>query len=96
MKIPKSIKVGGRIYSVRFVKHLWRRSGFKGHIVFDTQEIELDDEIGEADVFTIFLHEAIHAIDKIFGENNLEESKVNMLAEGLYQVFSDMGITFTK
>ena len=96
MKIPESIKVGGRIYGIDFIKGLWQRTGFKGHIIFNTQEIEIDGDISEADMHTIFLHETIHAIDKIWGNNDLSESQVNMVAEGLYQVFSDMGITFTR
>ena len=96
MKIPKSIKVGGRIYSIEFVKNLWRVSGYKGHIIFDTQQIEIDSDNGKADTSTIFLHETIHAIDKIWGNNDMSESQVNMIAEGLYQVLSDMGITFER
>ena len=96
MRIPKSIKVGGRTYTIEFKKNLWRETGFKGHIIFDTQQIEMDDSLGSADLSTIFFHETIHAIDRIWGNNDLSESETNFLAEGLFQVLSDMGITFER
>ena len=80
MKIPKSIKVGGRTYTIEFKKKLWRESGYKGHITFDTQQIVMDDILGSADLSTIFLHETIHAIDKNWGNNDMSESQLNMFS----------------
>jgi len=96
MKIPESIKVGGRIYEVRFVNNLWRNTGNKGFITFNSHLIELDASLPEPDIGVVFIHEVIHAGDKQYGGNTLAEDKTDIVAETIYQVFSDMGIRFER
>lgn len=96
MIIPKSIKVGGRIYTVKLVKDLWRNTGHKGFITFHAHLIELDTDLPEPDMGVIFFHEVIHAGDKQYGGNTLGEDKTDIISETVYQVLSDMGITFER
>jgi len=97
MKIPKSIKVGGHTYKVSFVEKLWMREGNIGQVRHNTdQAIELDTALHPEQTTATFLHETLHAIDKVYNGGALSEDAIDAMAEGLLQVLSDMGITFEK
>lgn len=96
MKIPKSIRVGGFTYKVEFTDNLWRSDGYKGCVCWHTRTITLDVNNDAQEQGYNFLHEVTHAVDKHFNQDGLDEKEVSAIANGLYQVLSDMGITFSK
>ncbi len=40
------------------------------------------------------LHELLHAISTIYANDQLEENEIESLAEGLWQVFEQLGVIF--
>ncbi len=96
MKIPKSIKVGGHTYKIVWDEHLWHEENIHGQADYVNHTITLDPYGHSEMIAVVFIHEVLHVIDKHFDNKALTEEEIDSLGEGLFQVFSDMGITFTK
>lgn len=97
MKIPKFIKVGGHTYEVVFAEGLWMRDGLVGQARHYTEQtLEVEAALCPEGIGLSFVHETLHAIDRIYNNHALSEDAVDALAEGLFQVLSDMGITFER
>jgi len=97
MKIPPSIKVGGHTYTVSFVEKLWMREGNLGQARHNTDQIiELEVALHPEQTAATFLHEVMHVVDRVYNKGSLSEDAIDAMAEGLFQVLSDMGITFEK
>lgn len=96
MKIPESIKVGGHTYKIEWVKNLIRDDGNRGCVYWHLHLLRFDDNMSQ-DTFTVsFLHEMIHCIDRHYCNDHIAEDDTSALAEGLFQIFIDMGITFER
>lgn len=96
MKIPESIKVGGHTYKIIFSETLWIREGNIGQARHNTdQTIELEVRLHPDQTAASFLHEMLHAIDRVYNKGSLAEDEIDAIAEGLFQVLSDMGIFFS-
>lgn len=97
MKIPKSIKVGGHTYKVILRDYLWMEEGNIGQARHNTNQIiEIDPKLHPEQIGCTFWHEVLHTINRIYNNNQLGEDDVNAISEGLFQVLSDMGITFER
>ncbi len=97
MKLPESVEVGGFTYKIRTDKESsleLKRSNCCGLTKYDPQEIFLDTDMSQECLLATFLHETIHAIDRVFRCGELTEDQVHSLANGLQQILKDMGITF--
>lgn len=101
MKIPKSVKVGGRDYSILF-PHTFTDSSRTLYGQHDpagqTIKIAEKDEFGcvrhDQSVAHTFLHELLHAIDNVYNGGRVNgwekgEETIDQLADGLMQVFAD-------
>jgi len=95
MKIPKEIKVGGHIYKVICPYHFKDRTDRVGACDSLKNEIVIGDDNGNGEkrnkntIEQTFFHEMLHAIDKVYNADKLEEEVVERLSEGLYQVLKD-------
>ena len=97
MKIPKTIKVGGHTYQVVFTEGLWMKEGNIGVSHHNTNQIiQIDPKIHPEQIGCTFWHETIHAINRVYNNNQLGESDVDAISEGVFQVFSDLGIIFER
>ena len=97
MKIPESIKVGGHTYRVLFRDDLWLEEGNVGQARHNTRQIiEIDPKLDPEQIGCTLWHEIIHTINRIYNNNQLGERDIDAVAEGLFQVLSDMGITFER
>ena len=96
MKIPKTIKVGGHTYEVVIDEHLWHNENLHGQVDYNNQVITLDTYGHPQQLSATFIHEVLHAIDRYFNNKALTEDEIDSMAEGLFQVLSDMGITFER
>ena len=95
MKIPKSVRIGGVEYDVRFEKNVRVENLLAyGRINYDNCEIVLSETDGVAHQrrCQTLLHEILHGIRNHAGlEIEDEEEVVEMFAKGLYQVLQDNG-----
>ena len=96
--IPSSLKIGGFTVSVCMDKETQKLLDEKciyGQYSSLQLQIRLkNDLIPELFNYT-FLHELIHAIDNIYCSDKLDEGTVNGIANGLLQVFEQLGIRFS-
>lgn len=100
MKIPESVRIGGVEYAVTYVDNLRHGSqAAYGHISFDDSVIELSGTDGTEHQkrCMILWHEIIHGIVEHANmdiPNSDEESIVDTIAKGVYQVLQDNGRRF--
>ena len=94
MKIPQTIKIGGKKIKVRVSKTKYP-SGDVGEWDGNRYIIKLDNLI-DAPIERIeecFLHEIIEAINQMY-ELKLRHWKINMLSEVLFQILKDNNLDF--
>ena len=107
MRIPKSVKVGGHIFGVKYPKvidggisagELRYHEGIlplAQFVKFD-QEKPPNIKAAKQSLEAVFIHEVVHAIDIIYNGHCLTEKEVKCLGEGLYQVIKDNPDIFRK
>ena len=89
MKIPKSLKIGGKVYSVEITDMLTLGSAnYSGEILYSDLVIRICPS-AKAKMEADFVHEMIHGIFSHLGYSEQDEKKVDELAEALYAVFVD-------
>ena len=94
MKIPKKITIGSHTYKVRISTDLWKREGLFGSAQHNIQLIEIETGQHPEGVHISFVHELLHCVDKCYNNHALAEETIDALAEGLSQVFLQLGIKF--
>lgn len=94
MKIPKTIKIGWRTYTIQFTEERRNEKGdlldgqidFTNHVIYIYKNLPFEDE-----KIVAFLHEIIHGI--FFSQGHSEwgdnEELVEAVSEGIFQVMSD-------
>ena len=96
MKIPKKIKIGGKIYKVEETDRLNLGSAnYSGEIDYMALVIRIvpaAQQKMEAD----FLHEMLHGIFDHLGYSEHDEKKIDELAHALYMVIQDNPKIFEK
>ena len=96
MKIPKTVKVGGHTYEIKYASDLVRDDNQLGVMCWQRGEMLLESRQSESSLATTFLHEMLHAIDRHYNSRRLSEEDTDRLSEGLFQALSDMGISFER
>jgi len=94
IKFPKTVKVGGMIYNIIFPyifidqpTYLGLHNGVSTAIrIADTyQECKRENQI----ILEIYIHELLHAIDFVYGLDNIDEPILGVYARALLQVLQD-------
>lgn len=96
MKIPKSIPCASHEFKCQFRKNLIRDFACRGQVVFPMLEVLLDDTLEGTQLASVFWHEVLHIIDRIYCDQSVREEDIASLAEGMAQVTKSMGITFER
>ena len=94
MKIPKTVKIGWRNYTVKFIDERRDEKGnlLDGEIDLTNHFIYIDETIAnEEEKMIVFLHEVVHGIfhnqrHNKYGNN---EELVEAISEGLFQLVRD-------
>lgn len=98
MKIPKHIKVGGKVYGVLYPHTFTEVGNLSGQSCHLTNTIRLSiqgaggERRARENVEEVFVHEVLHCVDVVYNAGKLDEDTVDRLAQGLYQVLSDSGL----
>jgi Zn-dependent peptidase ImmA (M78 family) len=93
MKIPKTIKIGWRTYTIKFVEQWRDETGelLDGFIDFNDHIIYINDNLNEDEKVVTFLHEVEHGI--FYSQGHLEwsenEELVTSISEGAFQLMKD-------
>lgn len=93
MKIPKTIKIGWRTYTVKFVSDLVGDNGeiLYGETDFTNYIIYINKDINKYEQEVTFLHEVKHCIYHSQGQIEWRDNEIliSANAEGLYQFIRD-------
>ena len=96
MKIPKKLKVGGKVYRVEQTDRLNIGSvNYSGEIDYMALVIRIVPS-AQQKMESDFLHEMVHAIYDNLGYTDHDEKKVDELANALYMVIQDNPEIFEK
>lgn len=90
MIIPKKVKIGGIIYSVKVLPHWDDRGDADGMLSLDSDTgntIYIGSELTKQAQEVTFFHEVLHAMNSTMNHEFLDS-----LAEQLYQVLHDNGL----
>jgi len=96
MKIPKSVTILGRRFTVQKVGEKWFQSKELGNacgaLNFSSRSIMIKDTLSKEDSLITFLHECHHAMDFICGFSQVVsgdrfEIEAESRANGFYDVF---------
>ena len=107
MRIPDRLKIGGHEYRVMYPYHFVERGDINGQHDADLCVIKIDDRDSyshelrsESSIAVSFLHELLHACDRVTGYgvfNGAEGEKIlEGLSEVLFQVLRDNGLDFSE
>ena len=98
MRMPSTLKIGGHQYKVVFPYVFTERKDrngdcdFSGKVIRIVEFVEGEKRSNSA-IVTTLIHEILHAIDNVTGQNmfdvNNGESMADGLSEGIYQVLID-------
>ncbi len=89
MNIPKTLKIGGKIYAVEITDKLTLGSAnYSGEIMYCDLVIRICPA-AKAKMEADFIHEMIHGIFNHLGYTDHDEKKVEELASALYAVIVD-------
>lgn len=84
MKIPKKLKVGAHIYTVKLVKSAGLAEGELGNTDIAHNKMVIDTNQEPDQVEETFIHEIFHAIN-----NQLDHAMLESLAHQFHQVLRD-------
>jgi len=89
MKIPNKVKIGGVTYDVIITKNVDKSDkNIDGLIIYDKQEIIIEEGLPKEYGEQIFLHEILHRIFEFLDLDNNEEI-IRPLSTALYMVIKD-------
>lgn len=106
MKLPKTLKIGGRKYKVIYPYHFRDTTTTtlglhdpSGSIIRISDIDEHGNVRSDFSILHTFLHELIHAVDFVYNNNCITlaetgEGAIDQLAEGLLQVLRDNKLSF--
>lgn len=90
MKIPKAVKIGGIIYTVKTgVDRLQKGDGYCAEIDYFKCTMEISKNSSKQKAERDFLHEVVHAIEDNLGYKDSDEKRVDEMAGALYQLIVD-------
>lgn len=88
MNIPKKLKVGGTIYTVKQVKEIPESEDYVGMAYYRDAVIAVDKTLENSVKESVFIHELVHALFNFVGLEQDEEI-VTSLGHALYMVIAD-------
>ncbi len=98
IEVPKTIQVGGFGVTVDFVNHdmdLHSRRRY-GESDFVVKLIKVESRYSPEQTSQTFIHELLHQVDDIYNNDALGDECIDRLAQGLWQVFKQLGINFVQ
>ena len=94
IKIPKVIEVGAHPYTIKYDDELVEEEGLLGKHEHKKLTITIYPNQLPTNKMTTFIHEHLHATSLVFCRDHVPEEMVLGLAEGMTQLFTQLGIEF--
>ena len=96
--MDKKINILGVEYVVQEVEVVNKETPERGEINYLTNVIKIDREMPLSQKNHTLMHEILHAVFDMLGLDELrdDESKIQMIATGIHQVFSSQKVFFEE
>ncbi len=97
IKLPKEIKIGGFIYTVKWdseTQRILNNLNYKGACDNAHRTIELLVKQSPEDFNNTCLHEFVEAVNNIWCGDKIEHEDITNLINGLHQIFEQLEIHF--
>lgn len=91
MKLPKTLKIGGHIYTVDNTRQLDNALGETDN---GELTIKICSSIKGTQVGAVLLHELFHAMNTTVGDDKAMHALIDSFAEQLYQIIHDNNLRF--
>jgi len=95
--LPAAIKIGGLNYKIEMNEVADRELDARreyGAACSMLKRIRVRSNMDDQQFNLTFLHELVHVIDDVYVGDELSERQIGRIANGLYQVFEQLGISF--
>ncbi len=90
MKVPKTVKIGGKVYDVEITDNFDLGSAnVSAEISYTDLAIRVSPNQASGKMKADFIHELIHGIYDFLGYRDHDEKRVDKLAQALYMVIMD-------
>ncbi len=102
IEIPDNLKIGGHEYKIQCsqeedaILDAQPPAGWWGRHSEANRIIVIHSKASPTQQSRTFLEEAGHAINNVYSGNAIEHDKVKDYAEGLLQLFEQLGVRFVK
>ncbi len=97
--ISRGVKIGAHHYSIKTGKVITERlkeASYYGRCYNTDKQLFVDGTLIESKFNETVIHEMLHAVNEVYCNSKVSESKIDGLANGLTQAFDSLGITFKK
>ena len=99
MKVPENIEIGGFTYKIEMSEETSAEMESK-RCYADTshylKRIRLSNRCSNQQMTNDFLHEVLHCVSYIYSDDSVNEETIVVLANGLHQVFNQLGVVFDR
>ena len=92
IKLPQKLRIGGFDYTIEIADKELESKKVLGDVSHYLKRIRLRSDVSDQELLNDFLHEVLHSIDYVFNDDRTEEGTITVLANGLHQVLSQLGI----
>ena len=99
IEVPETIKIGGYDYSIEASAELNKELNATSRYADSNdclRRIRLSTDTSEQQTSNDFIHECLHQVDSVYNGPSLSENNVKQLANGLHQIFEQLGIRFVR
>ena len=97
--IPQTLQIGGYDYLVLCDAETDKTLALQNAVGTEDEHppaICLCSTLCEQEFSNVFIHEILHAVGRMYYNNGLDEGLVVQVANGLHQVFEEMGVRFVR
>jgi len=97
IRLPESVKIAWHSFTIRYPYIFRETSEIWGQCDHGTKEIRISNldcggqQRPASGIYVTLIHELLHAIDGVSGQNVFDEPKIVALSELIYQVLTDNG-----
>jgi len=97
IEIPNTLEIAGYTYNVLYNKDITIKlleDCKKAGILYGSREIHFDYRSDNQEISNGFIHEILHGVDQYYNNHELNEDTIERMANGLHQIFNQLGIEF--
>lgn len=99
VRLPRSVRIAGTTYKIKSDTKTDREldaNHWSASALGYNRRISISTRSDPQTFSESFLHEILHRVDGHYNNDDLSEKEVGVLANGLHQVFEQLGVRFVR